>query len=127
VPADVPFSFQTLDRNGMVLNMAQTWHMVRPGESRTNCGGCHAHNKLPIDFAGTAAAQSSYPIADLTHLTSLLTKDSAGNTTVSWRPGWWWMSNTTKTSSRFCSAPACPATANRAEQAAAWFWTTRRW
>ena len=26
-----------------VLNMAQTWHQVRPGEVRTNCGGCHAH------------------------------------------------------------------------------------
>jgi len=26
----------------MVLNMAQTWHQLRPGEIRTNCGGCHA-------------------------------------------------------------------------------------
>ncbi|MEO1085644.1 MAG: hypothetical protein AAFY88_15495, partial [Acidobacteriota bacterium] len=39
IPADTPFTFQTLDRNGMVLNMAQTWHQVRPGEVRTNCGG----------------------------------------------------------------------------------------
>src|SRR5262249_30529559 len=45
IPADVPWTFQTLDRNGMVLNMAQTWHQVRPGEVRTNCGGCHAHSQ----------------------------------------------------------------------------------
>ena len=82
VPADTPFSFQTLDKNGLVLNMAQTWHMVRPGEVRNNCGGCHAHNRLPVDFAGTAAAQASYPVTDLTAQTTLLTKDSAGNTIV---------------------------------------------
>lgn len=41
IPADTPFTFQTLDRNAMVLNMAQTWHQVRPGEVRNDCGGCH--------------------------------------------------------------------------------------
>ncbi|SPF43833.1 exported hypothetical protein [Candidatus Sulfopaludibacter sp. SbA4] len=82
VPADTPISFQTLDKNGLVLNMAQTWHMVRPGEVRNNCGGCHAHNQVPLDFSGTAAAQSSYQVADLTTQTPLLTKDSSGNTTV---------------------------------------------
>jgi len=82
VPADTPLSFQTLDKNGMVLNMAQTWHMVRPGEVRNDCGGCHAHNKLPVDFAGTAAALASYSVADLTAQTPLLTKDGSGNTTV---------------------------------------------
>src|SRR5262249_33541150 len=29
IPADHSFTFQTLDKNGMVLNMAQTWHQVR--------------------------------------------------------------------------------------------------
>ncbi len=43
IPADVPFTFQTLDRDGLVLNTAQTWHQVRPGETRNDCGGCHAH------------------------------------------------------------------------------------
>jgi hypothetical protein len=57
IPADVPFTFQTLDRDGLVLNMSQTWHMVRPGEVRTDCGGCHAHSQKPMDFAGTAAAR----------------------------------------------------------------------
>ena len=57
IPADTPFTFQTLDRNGMVLNMAQTWHQVRPGEMRADCGGCHAHSQSPLAFEGTAAAQ----------------------------------------------------------------------
>jgi hypothetical protein len=43
--ADTAFTFQTIDAHGMVLNMAQTWHQLRPGEVRTNCGGCHAHSQ----------------------------------------------------------------------------------
>src|SRR5438552_1287862 len=35
-PADVPFTFQTLDKDGTVLNMAQTWHQLRPGEARND-------------------------------------------------------------------------------------------
>ena len=50
IPADVAFTFQTLDRDGMVLNMAQTWHQLRPGEIRNDCGGCHAHSQKPTLF-----------------------------------------------------------------------------
>ncbi|HTK78533.1 MAG TPA: hypothetical protein VL371_24965, partial [Gemmataceae bacterium] len=50
IPGDVAFTFQTLDQRGMVLNMAQTWHQVRPGEVRHDCGGCHAHSQKPTDF-----------------------------------------------------------------------------
>lgn len=64
IPADVPFTFQLLDRNGMVVTMAPTWHQVRPGEVRTDCGGCHYHSHAPVDFATTAAA--STPPVDLT-------------------------------------------------------------
>ncbi|MCG8458069.1 MAG: hypothetical protein MI919_17465, partial [Holophagales bacterium] len=78
IPADTPFTFQTLDRNGMVLNMAQTWHQLRPGEVRTNCGGCHAHSQLPLPFEGTAAAEPDYPIYDLSKLTPLVTHDADG-------------------------------------------------
>ena len=78
IPADVPFTFQTLDRRGLVLNIGQTWHQVRPGEVRTNCGGCHAHSQLPLDFELTAAAAPDYPIFDLSKETPLLTADSAG-------------------------------------------------
>src|SRR5207237_6835205 len=64
IPADVPFTFQTLDEHGMVLNMAQTWHQVRPGEVRNDCGGCHAHSQKPTEFKDTAAAKSKYAVFD---------------------------------------------------------------
>jgi Hydrazine synthase alpha subunit middle domain len=80
LPADTPFSFQTLDKDGLVLNMAQTWHMLRPGEVRTNCGGCHAHSQVPTDFANTAAGQPGFQPSDLTANTPLLTKNSKGQT-----------------------------------------------
>lgn len=66
IPADTPFTFQTLDKRGMVLNMAQTWHQLRPGEVRHDCGGCHAHSQQPTDFALTAAAKADYKVFDLT-------------------------------------------------------------
>ncbi len=78
LPADSPFTFQTLDRNGMVLNVAQTWHQVRPGEVRTDCGGCHAHSQQPLDFATTAAARPGYAVRDLNASTPLLTRDAQG-------------------------------------------------
>ena len=78
LPADTPFTFQTLDRDGLVLNMAQTWHQVRPGEMRADCGGCHAHSQLPLAFEQTAAAQPDYSIWDLSKDTPLLTRDAGG-------------------------------------------------
>src|SRR5260370_449964 len=62
IPADVAWTFQTLDKNGLVLNMAQTWHQLRPGEVRTNCGGCHAHSQKPTAFERTAAVRPDYAI-----------------------------------------------------------------
>jgi hypothetical protein len=73
IAADTPFTFQTLDRNGMVLNMAQTWHQVRPGEMRVDCGGCHAHSQVPLDFATTAAGQAGFEAVDTVFETPLLT------------------------------------------------------
>ena len=82
IPADTPFTFQTLDRDGMVLNMAQTWHQVRPGEKRADCGGCHAHSQQPLSFAATAAAQPDYPVYDLSTVTPLISGDGAGQPTL---------------------------------------------
>lgn len=82
VPADTPFTFQTLDRKGMVLNMAQTWHQVRPGEARVDCGGCHAHSQQPLDFATTAAALPSYEVLDLSTTTPMVTLDATGLPTL---------------------------------------------
>ena len=78
IPADVPFTFQTLDKDGLVLNMSQTWHQVRPGEVRNDCGGCHGHSKEAVDFSLTAAAQPGYLMADLLSQTPLLTQNEAG-------------------------------------------------
>ncbi|MCI0359973.1 MAG: hypothetical protein L0211_15960, partial [Planctomycetaceae bacterium] len=81
IPADVAFTFQTIDKNGMVLNMAQTWHQLRPGEIRNNCGGCHAHSQPPTLFEKTAAAWPEYEVFDLTKRTPLLTakaRDQSG-------------------------------------------------
>jgi hypothetical protein len=72
IPADVPFTFQMLDRRGMVLTTAQTWHQVRPGEIRHDCGGCHAHSQKPTPFEDTAAARPGYQVFDLTQSTPLL-------------------------------------------------------
>jgi hypothetical protein len=73
IPANTSFTFQTLDKHGMVLNVAQTWHQVRPGEVRTDCGGCHAHSQKPTLFEQTAAAKADYQVFDLTKSTPLLT------------------------------------------------------
>ncbi|HEY2775055.1 MAG TPA: hypothetical protein VGK20_13490 [Candidatus Binatia bacterium] len=82
IPADTPFTFQLLDRNGMSLAMAQTWHQVRPGESRYDCGGCHAHSQQPLDFETTAADQPGYHVYDLSKLTPLVSHDVSGNPTL---------------------------------------------
>jgi uncharacterized repeat protein (TIGR02543 family) len=82
IPADTPFTFQTLDRNGLVLNMAQTWHQVRPGEVRTDCGGCHGHAQMPTEFSRTAAGQPGFAPVDLTKGARVLTRDATGNTIV---------------------------------------------
>ena len=79
IPADTPFTFQTLDRNGMVLNMSQTWHQVRPGEMRADCGGCHAHSQIPLDFNQSAANLPDYSVADLSHSTPMLTLTEQGD------------------------------------------------
>jgi hypothetical protein len=84
IPADTAFTFQTLDGRGMVLNMAQTWHQLRPGEVRTDCGGCHAHSQQPTDFALTAAARPDYPVWDLVNTTPLLTGKRLDESGLRW-------------------------------------------
>jgi RNA polymerase sigma factor (sigma-70 family) len=84
IPADVAWTFQTLDKDGMVLNSAQTWHQIRPGESRTDCGGCHAHSQQPTLFKDTAAARPDYPVFDLTKQTPLLTSKANDKSGKKW-------------------------------------------
>ena len=84
IPADHSFTFQTLDKHGMVLNMAQTWHQVRPGEVRNDCGGCHAHSQKPTLFEQTAAAKPDYKVFDLTKATPLLTAKAHDESGKQW-------------------------------------------
>jgi hypothetical protein len=58
-----------------------TWHQLRPGEVRHDCGGCHAHSQQPTLFEDTYAARDDYEIWDLTERTPLLTdrpRDESG-------------------------------------------------
>jgi hypothetical protein len=57
----------------MLLTMAQTWHQVRPGEVRADCGGCHAHSQQPTPFSSTRAGQPDFVPFDLTTRTPLVT------------------------------------------------------
>lgn len=84
IPADTAFTFQTLDKRGLVLNMAQTWHQLRPGELRNNCGGCHAHSQRPMDFGETAAAREFYELWDLTKSTPVLTDKKRDESSRRW-------------------------------------------
>jgi hypothetical protein len=68
----------------MVLNMAQTWHQVRPGEKRVDCGGCHAHSQEPTRFEETAAARADYELFDLTRSTPLLTAKANDRSGKQW-------------------------------------------
>jgi hypothetical protein len=78
IPADTAFTFQTLDKRGMVLNVSQTWHQVRPGEMRVDCGGCHGHSQKGMKFETTAASKPDYVIEDLTKRTPVLKLNGAG-------------------------------------------------
>lgn len=84
IPADIAWTFQTLDKRGMVLNMAQTWHQLRPGEIRHDCGGCHAHSQQPTRFEDTAAAKPDYAIFDLTQKTPLVTSKKSDQSGKKW-------------------------------------------
>jgi len=86
IPADTPFTFQTLDKDGMALNMAQTWHQVRPGEVRNNCGGCHAHSQMPLSIANTMAGKPEYQAVDISTVTPWLTKVASNLTVAVNRP-----------------------------------------
>ena len=86
IPADTPFTFQMLDQDGLLLTMAQTWHQVRPGEVRNNCGGCHAHSQQPLPIENTVAGKPGYKPVDLTSMVTLLSKTSGGQPTIRTNP-----------------------------------------
>lgn len=84
IPADAAFTFQTIDKRGMVLNSAQTWHQLRPGEMRVNCGGCHAHSQQPTPFEKTRAGQADYSVWDLVNTRPLVTDKKGDASKKQW-------------------------------------------
>ncbi|MEE2707685.1 MAG: hypothetical protein VX988_11580 [Planctomycetota bacterium] len=84
IPADTAFTFQTVDKDGLLLNMSQTWHQLRPGEIRNNCGGCHAHSQKPTEFSLTAAAKPHYEVWNLAAATPLLTDKPRDESNKRW-------------------------------------------
>jgi len=84
IPADVMFTFQTIDRQGLVLNASQTWHQLRPGEVRHDCGGCHAHSQKPTLFKETYAARADYKVFDLTTESPLVTNKPLDQSRRQW-------------------------------------------
>jgi len=84
IPADTGFTFQTLDKRGMLLNAAQTWHQLRPGEVRVDCGGCHAHSQQPTDFNKTLAARPDYTLWDLVNTTPIVTDKPRDESKEKW-------------------------------------------
>ncbi|MCI0587768.1 MAG: hypothetical protein L0323_13080 [Planctomycetes bacterium] len=62
VPADTPFTFQSLDEDGIALVNGTNWRQVFPGKG-TTCTGCHARYTPGPPFAGSiAASQPPTPI-----------------------------------------------------------------
>jgi hypothetical protein len=84
IPADTAFTFQTIDKSGFVLNNSQTWHQLRPGEIRTNCGGCHAHSQKPTMFEDTLASKRDYKVWDLLKEPTLVTSKAADQSGKKW-------------------------------------------
>lgn len=83
IPAETPFHNRLIDANGLTLTSEQTWHSVRPGERKNNCGGCHAHSTsmTPFDFSLSHAGNpsSGYQVQDFALQTPILSKDPSGN------------------------------------------------
>jgi len=48
LPADTPFLFQTIDKNGMALDFETTSRSAGRGEVQL-CGGCHVHTRESLD------------------------------------------------------------------------------
>ena len=84
IPADTAFTFQTIDQRGLVLNASQTWHQLRPGERRIDCGGCHAHSQQPTPFEATRASAANYQVWDLVNTTPLITDKAADESQQQW-------------------------------------------
>ena len=54
VPANTPLFFQTVDKDGRMINTMRSWATLMPGE-RWDCAGCHEDkNEAPMAFSPVA-------------------------------------------------------------------------
>lgn len=65
LPADTPFLFQTLDKNGMALDIETTSRTVARGEQQL-CGGCHVHTRDSLDPFQSLAKRDTTLFGDFT-------------------------------------------------------------
>jgi hypothetical protein len=64
LPADTPFLFQTIDKNGMALDIETASRSVARGEEQF-CGGCHVHTRESLDPTNSLAKlDETAPYAD---------------------------------------------------------------
>ena len=77
VPSNVPVDFWLIDAlYGKKIADLRGWHSFRPGESRTDCGGCHQHgwHARPVDYETSDAARANTP-TDLISSTPIVRYD----------------------------------------------------
>ena len=85
IPSNVPFDFHLLhERYALKMADVRSWHSLKPGETRNDCGGCHQHgyDKAPIPFEGKHADSPSYEIEDCVNDTTVIEYDAQCNPQV---------------------------------------------
>ena len=55
IPGDTPITLACLNANKEQIALARTWHGLRCGEVRWDCGGCHKHTKGATNSETTEA------------------------------------------------------------------------
>lgn len=83
LPADTPFLFQTLDKNGMALDIETSSRTVARGEQQL-CGGCHVHTREAMDPFESVAKRDTSLFGDFTGRSAPLFSgtDGSGNPQV---------------------------------------------
>ena len=85
VPSNVPLEFHLLDENGVKLADVRSWHSLKARESRTDCGGCHAHRPNQAGLYPWDSSDSSsdaIPVADMIAETRTIEYDATCTPTM---------------------------------------------
>jgi len=78
IPANHSFEMHLLHgRYGLKMADVRSWHSLKPGEVRTDCGGCHQHreDKQAVAFENKLANSPSYTPQDCVNKTSVIRYD----------------------------------------------------